>query len=239
MMAHSLHFPHSSWLLSPPPRSLSPSSPLIESLSLPPVHSGNECLSCKFPSDLWNECQKQRLQLCFLTKGSLLFQERLVVLLPPPPPPLPLPPPLAPLPSHSRCLIPVSSPGLLFAERFTSSWDTGSLNVASRRLHFHQGLLCLRQGLWLHTQEILIILPGNSGGTRASDGRLTKNPPKNGSSSLEKYHNQELCWAQSVFFCYNARGFGGPQRCVLCKLMHKTALDDKALPVCNNRGEHR
>lgn len=40
-------------------------------------------------------------------------------------------------------------------------------------------------------------------------------------------------------FPYNARRFRGPRRCVLCELMRKTALDDKALPVCNNRGERQ
>lgn len=206
----------SAFLLTPPPpaRSLSSSSPLIESLSLPPVHSGNECLSCKFPSDLWNECQKQRLQLCFLTKGSLLFQERLVVLLPASlpltyPPSLP-PRRLTPLPSHSRCLIRVSSPGLLFAERFVSSWDTGVWMFHPAACIFTKAYYacdkacgCTHRKYWLSYQAA-------AGARERVTGGWQKKPKKNGSSSLEKYQNRERCRAQSVFFLIMQEDSGGP-----------------------------
>lgn len=120
-----------------PPHSPAPSfffPPLLHLITYSPSHAlWNECLSCKFPSDLLNDCQKQRLQLCF-NQGKLFVLGTTCVAV--------ALPPFHPL----ACPSVVSSElaaGLLLL-RDLSPCETWSLNVPFHRLHFHPGLLCLR-----------------------------------------------------------------------------------------------
>lgn len=57
----------------------------------------NECLSCEFPLDLWNECQTQRMQLCLKAEEAFHYCYM--------------------LPQHLADLLLLSVCSLLFAER--------------------------------------------------------------------------------------------------------------------------